>query len=198
MMYTPAHYKATDQQLIERLIHENQFATLIVAGGDEPSISHLPLLLRDGKLIGHMARMNPQWRSFPCKALSIFTGPHGYISPAWYEPAPDNVPTWNYVAAHVRGQAQVIESIDDVFATMETLVKTNEEFYGTGWKLERNIDLEKLSKAIVAFEISDLQFDGKFKLSQKIEVAERESVIAGLEDLGYVELVNWMIETRQK
>lgn len=28
-----------------------------------------------------------------CRA--VFQGPHAYVSPAWYQPKPDNVPTWN-------------------------------------------------------------------------------------------------------
>lgn len=194
-MYTPSHYKNDDQSLSERIVRENQFATLIVSAPGEPSISHLPLLLDGSRLVGHMARANPQWRAFPSRVLAIFNGAHGYISPAWYEPADDNVPTWNYAAVHVRGQAKIIENEDAVFETMQKLVIDNETRYGTGWKLERNSALEKLSKAIVAFEIVDLTFEGKLKLSQKIEPAEHAAVIKGLRELGNTELAQWMQQT---
>jgi transcriptional regulator len=192
-MYSPKHYDTLNDEIILRIIRENQFATLIC--GDQ--VSHLPLLLgRGDRLIGHMARANPQWKSFPANTLSIFQGPHGYISPAWYNEATDNVPTWNYVAVHVKGQARIIESVDAVFETMQTLVKTNEEFYGTGWKLERNADLEKLSRAIVAFEITDLEFQGKLKLSQKIAPDEHARVVENLEKLGNNSLAEWMRFTK--
>ena len=192
-MYSPKHYDTQNENLILRIVKENQFATLI--SGDE--VSHLPLLLdRGDRLIGHMARANPQWKTFPGKTLSIFQGPHGYISPAWYNEAADNVPTWNYVAVHVRGEARVIQSIDAVFETMETLVKTIEEFYGTGWELKRNTDLEKLSRAIVAFEITDLTFPGKLKLSQKIAPDEHARVVENLDTLGNASLAEWMRLTK--
>lgn len=192
-MYSPAHYKTENEELVLKVVRENQFATLIA--GEQ--ISHLPLLLENDRLIGHMARMNPQWKTFPREVLAIFQGAHGYISPAWYDEAADNVPTWNYVATHVRGHARVIEAMDEVFETMQKLVVTNEEAYGTGWKLNRNIELEKLSKAIVAFEITGLSFEGKLKLSQKIEPQERERVIENLGELGNRGLADWMKLTRK-
>src|SRR3546814_9689193 len=39
--------------------------------------------------------------------LVVFSGPHGYVSPRWYETAPA-VPTWNYEAVHVAGRAKAI------------------------------------------------------------------------------------------
>ena len=34
----------------------------------------------------------------------ILHGPHAYVSPRWYVEPSQNVPTWNYAAAHVYGQ----------------------------------------------------------------------------------------------
>jgi transcriptional regulator len=187
-MYSPKHYQATDEELTLRIVRENQFSILVC--GDQ--ISHLPLLLDGDRLIGHMARANPQWKSFPTEALAIFQGPHGYISPAAYDEAPDNVPTWNYIAVHVRGEARVIESLDEVFSIMAKLVISNDKM----WKLKRNPELEQLSRAIVAFEIRGLKFEGKLKLSQKIAPHERERVIEALDAEGRQELAEWMKLTR--
>jgi transcriptional regulator len=187
-MYTPTHYKTANEALILKIVNENQFAVLI----SDELISHLPLLLDGDRLIGHMARANPQWKSFPRECIAVFRGPHGYISPAAYDEAADNVPTWNYVAVHVKGQARIIDSIDEVFATMEKLVASNDQV----WKMNRNPELEQLSKAIVAFEITDLIFDGKLKLSQKLATHERERVIESLEKQGNSDLAEWMRRTR--
>jgi len=40
--------------------------------------------------------------SFNAKGICAISGPDGYVSPDWYE-VPDQVPTWNYVAVHLRG-----------------------------------------------------------------------------------------------
>ena len=56
-----------------------------------------------------MARANPQWRELAGQTvLAVFSGPHAYISPTWYE-APNVVPTWNYVAVHAYGRAELVE-----------------------------------------------------------------------------------------
>ncbi|MDA6365870.1 FMN-binding negative transcriptional regulator, partial [Escherichia coli] len=59
-------------------------------------------------LTGHMAYGNPQWRTFADSedVLVMFQGPHAYISSSWYEE--ENVPTWNYQAVHVYGQASIL------------------------------------------------------------------------------------------
>ena len=47
----------------------------------------------------------------------IFEGPHGYVSPSWYETRP-NVPTWNYVAIHVHGTLRAVEDADELRADL--------------------------------------------------------------------------------
>ena len=95
------------------LIEQYSFGLLISPCGDETQASHLPLLLDRtagprGELIGHMARANPQWQQADgSPVLAVFSGPHAYISPAWYE-AENVVPTWNYTAVHVYGRFQAI------------------------------------------------------------------------------------------
>ena len=81
--------------------------------------NHLPLLLDPepaphGRLIGHLARANNQWRDLngDVQALAIFTGPQGYVSPSWYATKAETgkvVPTWNYAAVHAYGALRVIE-----------------------------------------------------------------------------------------
>jgi len=105
-MYIQSNFVETDQHKLHDFIERQSFVTLVSNDGGEPVASHLPLLLdRDhgphGRLIGHMARANPQWQSADNQSvLAIFHGPHAYISPTWYE-AVNVVPTWNYVAVHV-------------------------------------------------------------------------------------------------
>ena len=106
------------------------FVTMITLHEGEPWVSHLPVLYDNdgspnGKLTGHMARANRQWRHLAGgqTALIIFHGPHRYISPSWYITKP-NVPTWNYATVHARGKARMIEDDDAVHAILEKIRMT--------------------------------------------------------------------------
>lgn len=62
------------------------------------------------RILGHMARANPQWRSFSeeREVLAIFHGPHAYVSPRYYVNGL-NVPTWSYAVVHAYGTPRLIE-----------------------------------------------------------------------------------------
>src|SRR5262249_51101713 len=100
-MYNPPSFKVTDNDKIYAYMRSYSFAMLVTNGKGGLVATHLPILLdADGpRLLGHMARANPQWKDVQGEALVIFPGPHAYVSASWYE-APGTVPTWNYVAVH--------------------------------------------------------------------------------------------------
>ncbi len=186
-MYSPTHYKENREDLVHEVIRDFSFATLISVTKEGPVMSHLPVIYDAEKnvLVSHCARANPHWKFFNEKnpVTVIFHGPHAYISPAWYQPDPDNVPTWNYVAIHITGIARVIEDEDQAWRLMNRLVNHYEDFYKTGWKLpsEPNDRLKRdLQKGITVFEISMGKIDSKFKLSQKQNPEDRKSVIENL------------------
>lgn len=186
MMYSPTHYREDREDLIFEVIQQNSFATLISIESEEPFISHLPLLLDSSRktLKGHCAKANPHWKHFRSqkKVTAVFHGPHAYVSPAWYQPKNDNVPTWNYVAVHIVGTANIIEDATDSYRFMQELVSFYEKQYGTGWSLPEyaNDELNDLSCGIVTFEIAIEKVEAKFKLSQKQELIDRNSVISNL------------------
>jgi transcriptional regulator len=95
-MYVPRHFNIEDHARMVEFMRRNSFALLTTCAETGPFVSHLPLLYADGKLIGHMARANPQWRHFASdkETLAVFWGPHAYVSPSWYD-TPNQVPTWN-------------------------------------------------------------------------------------------------------
>jgi transcriptional regulator len=101
-MYIPSSFSESNISKLHALIRSNSFGLLVSAGADQPLATHLPVLLDSGAgtygtLLGHVARANPQWRQMEGqRVLAIFSGPHAYISPTWYE-SEDVVPTWNYV-----------------------------------------------------------------------------------------------------
>lgn len=119
MIYSPNHYKENRNELIFQIIRNYSFATLITQSSDGPFVSHLPLLLEfmgdKPFLLGHCAKANPHWKQFEDgeKITILFHGPHSYISPAWYQPKSDNVPTWNYATVHIQGRAAIISAPEE-------------------------------------------------------------------------------------
>jgi transcriptional regulator len=186
-MYVPAHFAESDLTKLHDAIERYSFATLISQSGGEPFASHLPLLLeRDagpkGTLIGHMARANPQWRDAAGqRVLAVFSGPHAYISPTWYE-AEKTVPTWNYVAVHAYGRLELIEDLADAEAVLRRTIKTYEASQPRPWRLEEPPEfVTRLTLQIVAFRIPIERLEGKWKLNQNHPPERRAKVMTVLE-----------------
>ncbi len=116
-MYTPRAFALDDLPELHQLIQHTRLAQLVTFGEQGLQASHLPLLLNpdegpNGTLYGHLAKANPQWRDLQNgnDALLIFAGADAYISPAFYPAKAEHgkvVPTWNYIAVHAYGKAEV-------------------------------------------------------------------------------------------
>src|SRR5437667_8814124 len=134
-MYTPEAFRADDLQRVHKLMQDYNFAALVTTQPDGvPVATHLPFVLDTqcgssgyGTLLCHMARANPQWRSFDAEheALVIFQGPHTYISPSWYE-ATLSVPTWNYAVVHAYGKPRIVEDATVLYNMLCTLIEQSE------------------------------------------------------------------------
>jgi transcriptional regulator len=136
-----------------------------------------------------MARGNPQWQHFAegREVLAIFHGPHGYISPSWYETTPA-VPTWNYAAVHAYGVPAIINDHDRVVALLEETVRAYEATLAQPWPGDLPEDFrDKLIHGIVAFEIPITRLEGKFKLSQNRPAADIDGVCRALTQAGDAE-----------
>jgi transcriptional regulator len=180
-MYIPAVNRIDDRDLIVEIMQKNSFATLVSTVEGEPVATHLPVLVEPGDplvLMAHIARANSQWRTFSgdSNALVIFSGPHGYVSPRWYESRP-NVPTWNYVSVHAYGPVEIIEDEELALAHLKTMVET---FDPTLSELQPDsMDTEyhrKLLRGIVVFRITVERVDAKAKLNQNKSEADRSAV----------------------
>jgi transcriptional regulator len=185
-MYVPSSFAPPDQASVLEAIERYSFAALISQSGGKLVASHLPLLLDRsagprGTLLGHMARANSQW----CEAagqcvLAIFSGPHAYFSPRWYE-ARGTVPTWNYVAIHVAGKLELIEDTAEVESLLRRTVDRYEASEPEPWRLDEPAEfVSQLAKQIVAFRIPIDRLEGKWKLNQNHPRERREKVIAAL------------------
>lgn len=184
-MYIPDHFRQSDAAKLYDLIEANPFALLVSHGEDGPYASHLPVFLdrqSEGEtyLYGHMARANPHWRLIRGQVLVVFSGPHAYISPTWYE-AREVVPTWNYVAVHVYGDFQIIEDPDELLGILRRSVALLEQDRPQAWSVEAADEhVRKLAKGIVGFRIPIARMEGKWKLSQNHPHERREKVVRAL------------------
>jgi transcriptional regulator len=185
VIYTPKYFaEPTDSASVLELVKTYNFATLLVTLNSKPLISHLPFhYMPDegthGTLYAHMAIANRQARCLKDDAdvTVIFQGPHSFISPTWYTPAADNVPTWNYSVVHMHGKAQVINDDVDAYAQMKALVELHDS------EFELNLsdkDRVGMLREICVFKIGVEAIDAKFKLSQNRSQADQDSVIKHL------------------
>ncbi|GGY83527.1 transcriptional regulator [Cellvibrio zantedeschiae] len=194
-MFTQSLYEITEKTVLHELMVDYPFATLITDADGFPEVNHFPMLLetRDGKdyLTGHIPRPNALWEKHNCAkdVLAIFQGENAYISPGWYATKPENgkvVPTWDFIAVHVRGSIRFIQETDWLLTHLNALSDHHEKSFAHPWKVSDAPDefIARLSKAIIGFEIEIKELKGKWKLSQNRPAQDRASVIAALENIG--------------
>tara|TARA_A100001037_G_scaffold305937_1_gene348143 strand:- start:2234 stop:2866 length:633 start_codon:yes stop_codon:yes gene_type:complete len=186
-MYVPEQFTVTNRPTQIEFIRKTGWGLLTGIIDSVPFVTHLPFLV-DGapgneKLVSHMARANPHWESFTSgkSQLVVFSGPHTYISPSWYN-SDKVVPTWNYTTAHVYGTPIVIDDPTTVYSSQLDLVKHHEAQYEKPWQMESLDDefANGMLKAIVSFEIPIEQIQCKFKISQNRPAEDQISVIDAL------------------
>lgn len=187
-VYNPRSYRKESVSELHEFVRRYNFAALFTHRNGESFATHLPFMIDPergplGTLIAHMARANPHWRAFEGAApsLVVFSGPHAYISPAWYQEQA-TVPTWNYTVVHASGRVRLVEDDQRLRDMVMRLVVLQEAPLGNPWdvcKAESVIDAEL--QGIVGFEIPIDRLEGKFKLNQNRSVADREGVVRALE-----------------
>ena len=188
-MYTPAYFSVPAKETLLEILPEASFATLLTAGADGlPEVTHLPVSYDPdrgdlGTITAHMAKANPHWEYLQGNpSMVIFQGPHTYISPRDYA-STVNVPTWNYVAVHARGQAVLLEGYEQKRAVLKQLTSENEQGRSDPWSLDDMEErrLEAMSRAIVAFDIPVTDLQAKAKLGQNKSAGDKEALAAALE-----------------
>ncbi|TXI88209.1 MULTISPECIES: FMN-binding negative transcriptional regulator [unclassified Cupriavidus] len=183
-MYLPAHFTRDDADLIDEIMRRYAFATLYGSDGDGlPFATHLPVVAqRSGEawhIEGHVARANPHWRWLEAqgRALLVFQGPHGYVSPSLYEQKL-SVPTWNYVAVHVYADVTTVHDASEKDALLKRLIGANEPGYAQQWRDLPEDFQQKMLGAIVGLRLAPTRIEAKFKLSQNRPAADRARILA--------------------
>lgn len=202
-MYINTYSRVNDSKEIQDFIQQNGFATLVSTVEGKPWATHIPLVLsKDGlELAGHVARGNKAWRNFSdTEVLSIFQGPHTYISSSWYDH--ENVPTWNYMAVHVYGTVKVMEG-EELLASLKELThkyEMNSQKPVTVEGMSKKY-LEKEMRGIVGLSIKITNIEASFKLSQNRDDKNHTEVVKQLKargDASSAAIANEMLRFRKK
>jgi transcriptional regulator len=187
-MYIPEYFRVRNHEDAIKFMRANPFAILISSTEAGPFATHLPIFVRAEKgeekviLRGHVAKANPHWGYLEQQpqCLTIFHGPHSYISPTNYT-VRESVPTWNYGAVHLYGNAQVVSSPEALQGILHDLIHTFDPAYASQWTSLDEAYRERMLRQIVGFEIEVTKMEAKFKLGQNRAREDQQNMIASLE-----------------
>lgn len=194
-MYVPNHFKEDDVVKLHQYIRDYSFGILVIADDEGIEANHVPFCLtieEDGSLGSlqcHLARSNRVWQRIENSrfVLVVFQGPNAYVSPSWYPNKAETgrvVPTWNYLAVHAEGSAQIIQ--DSVWLKKHLCQLTNqhESERAEPWAVDDAPKdyTEGLMRGIVGIEIKIEKLTGKLKASQNQPECNQAGVKTGLED----------------
>src|SRR5438128_1296291 len=103
----------SDEARMRAFVAQTGAAQLVTVGADGyPMATLLPIIWTGERVIAHLAKANPHWRTVETDTPALFVcqGHQAYISPSWYAAKADHgrvVPTWNYSAVELRGTVSV-------------------------------------------------------------------------------------------
>jgi transcriptional regulator len=177
---------------VKRLIREHPWMT-IVSMTDAAGLvaSHYPVLLdetADGiMLLTHVGRPDEVVHELGRhEVMAIVQGPHGYISPGWYDANPA-VPTWNFVTAHLYGTPELLDP-DENLRVLETLVDRFEDRMPEPRRMrgtpENSDYADRIAAGTVGLRIPITRFVAKNKMSQNRPDETVDRIIGELEGDG--------------
>ncbi|WP_445520548.1 FMN-binding negative transcriptional regulator [Streptomyces sp. NEAU-174] len=179
-------FQVDDSGWIRGLARAHPWATLISHTADRGLVvSHLPVLVDDSRqdtedavltLVGHLARTDAAKHELGShEVVVVLQGPHGYISPVWYEVTP-HVPTWNFTVLHVHGRPEVLDPTD-TYDVLSATVDHLEGRFPEPWRLaQSDAYAHRIAAAVTGFRLTATRVTAKAKLSQD----EREEVVLRL------------------
>jgi len=182
-MFTPVKFRMTELVDKHQFIEDYGFGA-VISSVNGLAATHLPFVLNadegeQGVLYAHCAKANPHWKNLDgANVLVIFTGPHAYISPSWYNTKPA-VPTWNYTAVHAYGVASLLNSQDTLKAVDLVVEKYEPQLLVERDVVTDTIKHKKLA-AIVGFKIELTKLHGQLKLGQNRSNEDQAGVCRAL------------------
>jgi transcriptional regulator len=185
-MYSPSYNRLEDRAELLEFMRANSFVVLVTGTGGQLHASHLPVQVHEaaGKIMldMHMARANAQWKEFfdDEEVMVVFSGPHAYVSPRWYEER-ERVPTWNYAAVHAYGVPRIIADQKLKHESQRRLVAALDPQWLPQFDHLRSEYVKSMLEGIVNFEIPVSRLETRWKLSQNRTRREQELIAIELE-----------------
>jgi transcriptional regulator len=184
-MYSPPYNRVEARAELIEFMRANNFPLLVTGTGGSLQGSHLPVTVHEKNetivLDMHMAKNNPQWKEFfDDEVMVVFSGPHAYISPRWYDEK-ERVPTWNYTAVHAYGVPKIIAEKEKKHAAQRRLIELMDPQWLPQFDALRREYVEMMLDGIVNFEIAVTRLDTRWKLSQNRGRREMELIAAQLD-----------------
>ena len=189
-MHPNPAFRATPEAASLAFVRSRGFGTLAVNGPDGPLLSHVPFLLSDdGRRADlHLVRTTAIARRGPDPMAAVLsvTGPEGYISPDWYG-VEDQVPTWNYVAVHLRGTLRRLPA-EDLRPMLDRLSDAFEErlLPKPVWKTAKMPDdlMARMLRQILPCRFEVERVESTWKLNQNKPDAARLAAAAAVSAQG--------------
>ncbi len=188
MRKTPS-YIVDDPEEVKRLIRENPWATIVSSTAAGMVASHYPIVLEehaDGiSIVSHVGRPDEVAHELGRQeVLIVVQGPHGYISPAWYDDPASFVPTWNHVTAHLYGIPEVLDESEN-FRVLGDLVDRFEQRMPHPVSLDIDATrARRIALGTVGIRVRITRFDARAKLSQNQPPEVIGRVIEALDGTG--------------
>jgi len=173
-VYRPPKFRIDDDDAW-RVVRDAGAGSLVRVTATGLASVFVPVIVSEDRrtLSTHVAKANPWWRSLEdgAEVLALFVAASAYVTPLWYPSRRENpsvVPTWNYVAAEVRGTVRVRDDDEWKRAQVQSLTDHFEEGFDAPWRLSDAPDdyVASMLKGIVGLEVSVTSIEGKAKLSQ--------------------------------
>ena len=191
-MYNSKPHQEHDLGRLHQHMLDTRLAVLVSHGDQGLLATHLPVLVDTtegefGTVYAHLARANRQWQDLAqgVEALLVFPGADAYVSPGYYPSKADNpkvVPTWNYLAVHAYGTAEVIHDAEPLLAMVSRLTDRHEQGRSEPWKVtDAPADyLDGMLRAIVGIRLPVARLQEARKLSQNRSDQDIAGVREGL------------------
>jgi len=178
-------YRSEDDAQHHAFATQRGFGVSAVNGPNGPLLSHVPFVPSAGGVDLHLVRSNPiAWAltGGPLPCVLAVSGADGYVSPDWYG-VEDMVPTWNYIAVHLRGTL-ALAPVEGLRAHLDALSDHFETrlLPKPVWKTDKVAPdaLARMLRQIVPLHLEIASTDGTWKLNQNKTEPARAGVVEGL------------------
>ena len=199
-MFVPKLFSVNDFKELIQFIKKHPFATVITANNNVPEATQVPIMVDvvEGEIVlsFHLANANSQCQALVAndQVLIQFVGANGYISSSWYKE--EDVSTWNYQTAHLRGVSVAICE-DDLLEDLRKLTDYYEasKVNGRVFNTLSDATLHQV-KGITGFRVHVTEAQLKYKLSQNRSDADYSNIVLKLKENKDYELAYEMEQLR--